>query len=65
MNGASNSLTISCLPGWGINSLSMDGNKTIFSTGRVAKRTVRCFLEKYLAQVESQVKGKKLSKSKS
>jgi len=64
-NGASNSLTVSYLPGWGINSLSMDGNKAIFSTGRITKRTVKCFLEEYLAQVKSQVEGKRLSKSKS
>ena len=42
----------------------MGGNKIIFGTGKVAKQTVRCFLEKYLAQVKSQVKGERLSKSR-
>ena len=68
---ANNSLTISCLPDWGISRLSVDDNKTTFDVDRIVERTIRllilhmCFVRKYLAQQEVRwrTEWKKLKKN--
>ena len=71
INWTNNSLTIICLLDWGINSLSVGGNKTTFNIDRIIERTIRlpilhkCFVRKYLAQQEVRwwTEWKKLKKN--